>query len=185
MASNITQSCPFGGVCAGGLLLATRGYWLPFSISPPSLLQPCPQPDASLRCPGSLPNSSASYVCGPGFAGQACSACASAYYSLAGSCSPCPRTSAAYSVLVPLLTFLAGLALACALLAALLYATLALRQRRHAALASGARPAAAALLRSTLAPVGRLLLWAWVSSQSCACLFFQAQALVPPPLAPF
>jgi hypothetical protein len=165
--------CPRGALCPGGaVLLPLPGFWAPAPSSPPSDVFPCPAPDAAARCPGFAvaPSVGGVYGCGVGYRGQVCAACDAGYFRSLGACARCPHFSA-WALLRPVVVFVGCLAALGALLAGAVWAAL-----RRAGKRAGAADAAA--------PVGELLVWAWVAAQGLASLFSQAQALAPPALAP-
>ncbi len=167
--------CPPGALCPGGAqLLPLPGFWAPAPASPPSDLYPCPDPDAQLRCPGYLGVSSAggAYGCGAGYRGQVCAACDAGFFRRSGTCATCPPFSA-WALLRPLLAFGGALGAAGAALVAAVWAVLRCGGRARASVVEAA------------APVGSLLVWAWVAAQGLASLFSQAEALAPPALAMF
>jgi hypothetical protein len=167
--------CPPGALCPGGArLLPLPGFWAPAPASPPGDLYPCPTPDAEQRCPGyaAVPAAGGAYGCGAGFRGQVCAACDVGYFRRSGTCAACPPFSA-WALLRPLLVFGGALCAAGVALAAAVWGVL----RSGGGKRAGVMEAAA--------PVGSLLAWAWIAAQGLASLFFQAQALAPPQLAPF
>ena len=166
--------CPPGALCPGGAqLLPLPGHWCPSPTSPPSDLYSCPEPFATVRCPGysAISSTAGVYGCGAGYRGQVCAACAAGLYALRGACAPCPPFST-LALLQPLLVFAAGLCACGAALAALVGCTLA-RSRRGRVTVGEA-----------LFPVANLLVWAWIAAQGLASLFAQAQSLAPEALGP-
>ena len=100
------QPCPEGALCPGGYsLLAKPGFWVPpgeeqqaivrarqgLAVNPPRPV-PCKEPRFE-RCKGGF-FSAGSSICGEGFAGFACSACAKGFYRTHdGSCSECEESN--------------------------------------------------------------------------------------------
>lgn len=70
------SKCPNGAACPGGArALSLAGFWSTLPSSPAQ--SECPNPDAALRCPGwSATGAALPGVCGSGFAGASCNACA-------------------------------------------------------------------------------------------------------------
>jgi hypothetical protein len=189
------SACPSGALCPGGaVLLPKPGYWCPLVSSPPSDLQPCPQPDALLRCPGygTTANAQGGYGCGVGFRGQLCAACAGGYYRFGGSCAPCPTTSLLISLLTPVAYFVGGLVAFGAFLSLVLLTAMQCSRRRWGGCRShgtlgimGSKEGSARGVCDIFGAVGELVLWFWLSAQSLAALFKQSEALAPAALIPF
>ena len=176
-AGDACAACPAGSaLCPGGtLLLSLPGWWAPLSTSPPGDLVACPEPDATLRCPGWA--AAGAGGCGAGFRGQACSGCAAGFFPSAGTCAACPRLSAFLAQALPLLQFVGGL---------LALGLLLLGAAQAALCRGGRKPPPCRSADGALAAVLALLSWTWAAAQSSAALFSQTlgAGLVPQALLP-
>ena len=171
--------CPAHALCPGGAaLLPLPGFWAPTLTSPPSTLLQCAPPDAAARCPGWAGGgtTAASYGCSTAFRGTACAACAPSFYPAQGTCAACPGGSALVAQLLPIATFVGGLAGLGVLLLAV----------AHCALARRGRVTRLCGPRGSATAVRHLLMWAWAAAQGAAALFSQllATGRVPAGLLP-
>ena len=166
---------PTKALCPGGaILLPKPGWWAPFTTSPPTEVVACPEPDSTLRCPGSASTpvtESGLYGCGLGYRGQTCAVCDVGFFASAGRCAQCPRfSSAAASSIAPIATFAAAL-----LALALPLMLIVFLSHACSSQGSGTRVS----FTSVAWPVLQLLIWAWSSVQGLAALFTQAQDIAP------
>ena len=166
------SACPEGALCPGGtVLLAVPGFWTPLSAaSPPADLKPCPQPDATIRCPGwrnvTFSGASSAMGCGRGYRGVACAACAKGFFPTSGICDACPSLGAdkLLAAATPILVFIAGLVGVGAALTIFVHSL-------------GASWFVAALA------AGSLSAWFFTAAQSAAAAFTVTQSVSPPELA--
>jgi hypothetical protein len=173
-AGDACVPCPPGAACPGGFtLLPLPGFWAPQPSSPPAQLIRCPEPAATLRCPGwrnltAGAGAARVFGCGAGYAGVACAACASGFFPSAGACAPCPAASqsGALAVASPFLIFVGVVGALGAVLT--LFAVGGLGLQWGAALAEA----------------GALAAFFVAAAQPAAAAFRVTQALAPPSVAP-
>lgn len=164
-------NCPTGALCPGGsVLLARPGFWTPLCESSlPTDLQPCPQPDATLRCPGwrdvAFLGKSSSFGCGVGYRGVSCAACASNYFPRSGVCVKCPDLGAnkLLAAASTVLIFVGGLVGAGVFLSVFAWWI-------------------GAPLSAAVFSAGSLSAWFFVAAQSSAAAFSVTQSVAPPQL---
>lgn len=165
------SKCPDGALCPGGsVLLARPGWWTPLAeTSLPTDLQPCPQPDATLRCPGwrdvVFLGKSSALGCGAGYRGVSCAACAANFFPKSGVCVQCPDLGASkvIAAVSTILVFIGGLVGAGIFLSLFAWRI-------------GA-PWSAAVFSA-----GALSAWFFVAAQSSAAAFSVTQSVAPPQL---
>lgn len=170
------QLCPRGALCPGGQRLWPRpGFWASSESALPEDLVACAEPDAFMRCPGSLAAGAlaGSFPCGAGYrtGTVGCAGCADGFYpTSSGACEACPAVGFVTGIVLPIAQVVGGAALVTAALATLVH----LLTRR-----SGGT------LRGSLERTMQLVAWLWMALQVLVQAGRAAQTTAPPALSAF